>query len=130
MLQPVASLPPVSLPPSPVPSLSVALLEPSHWKPAWTARSTLSSPSQSVPMTVACPVSYCSVESCDSHMTRHLHAGLVASTTVQITVTDVNDNRPQFSQETYVATVSEQHTVGASVLMVHTHTHTQSVPLD
>jgi hypothetical protein len=45
-------------------------------------------------------------------------SGLAASTVVQITVTDVNDNQPVFSQETYIAMVSEVHTIGASVLTV------------
>ena len=49
---------------------------------------------------------------------RGVAVGLVASTTVRVIVTDVNDNPPTFSQNTYITTVSEQHTVGASVLTV------------
>ena len=33
-------------------------------------------------------------------------------------MTDVNDNRPEFLQDTYIASVSEQYTVGASFLTV------------
>ena len=48
----------------------------------------------------------------------YIPSGLAASTMVQITVTDVNDNKPVFSQETYIAMVSEAHTIGASVIAV------------
>ena len=42
--------------------------------------------------------------------------------TVNINLTDVNDNRPVFSQETYTAVVSEDTELGKTVMAVRTHT--------
>lgn len=43
---------------------------------------------------------------------------LSAVTTVNVNVTDVNDNAPTFSQAVYSAVVSEDAAVGDSVIMV------------
>uniref|UniRef100_A0A8C3I3E0 Protocadherin Fat 3 n=1 Tax=Chrysemys picta bellii TaxID=8478 RepID=A0A8C3I3E0_CHRPI len=43
---------------------------------------------------------------------------LSAVTTVNINVTDVNDNAPKFNQEAYSAVISEDASVGASVIML------------
>lgn len=43
---------------------------------------------------------------------------LSAVTTVNINVTDVNDNAPKFNQEAYSAVISEDASVGDSVIMV------------
>lgn len=43
---------------------------------------------------------------------------LSAVTTVNVNVTDVNDNAPTFSQAVYSAVISEDAAVGDSVLMV------------
>lgn len=40
------------------------------------------------------------------------------STDVEITVTDVNDNPPKFSQESYLVSVSEDVPIGTSILQV------------
>lgn len=43
---------------------------------------------------------------------------LSAVTTVNVNVTDVNDNAPKFSQVVYSAVISEDAAVGDSVIMV------------
>lgn len=43
---------------------------------------------------------------------------LSAVTTVNINVTDVNDNAPKFSQVVYSAVISEDAAIGDSVIMV------------
>lgn len=43
---------------------------------------------------------------------------LSAVTTVNINVTDVNDNAPRFSQEVYSAVVSEDASIGDSLITV------------
>lgn len=43
---------------------------------------------------------------------------LSAVATVSINVTDVNDNSPQFSQDVYSAVISEDASVGDSVILV------------
>lgn len=40
------------------------------------------------------------------------------STDVEITVTDVNDNPPKFTQESYTVSVSEDVPIGTSILQV------------
>lgn len=49
---------------------------------------------------------------------------LSAVTTVNINVTDVNDNAPRFSQEVYSAVISEDAAVGDSVITVSSETST------
>lgn len=43
---------------------------------------------------------------------------LSAVTTVNVNVTDVNDNAPKFSQAVYSAVISEDAAIGDSVIMV------------
>lgn len=43
--------------------------------------------------------------------------------TVNINLTDVNDNRPVFSQDIYTAVVSEDTELGKTVMAVKIHTH-------
>lgn len=47
---------------------------------------------------------------------------LSAITTVNINLTDVNDNAPMFSRDLYTAVVSEDATIGESVVQVGSET--------
>lgn len=61
----------------------------------------------------ACKEYFLTVEACDGGT-----PSLSAITTVNINLTDVNDNAPMFSREIYTAVVSEDATTGDSVVQV------------
>lgn len=79
----------------------------------------------------------CYMQSCDVHvvtsrdvhvvMSCDVHVAMVSpqgTATVQVTISDVNDNAPQFTSPSYTASLREDSAVGTTLIPVRTHTHT------